>query len=159
MTLPASPAVEAVEARAGELIATQPLDEFESYAAEAKKNHERRLARYGEKSIVDDGDTLSSRDEGLLVGPPAPPTHPNDLVPYKPSIFGLEKARWDCRLEMDKIVNEVSQLVIDSTGTMTGFFLALRPTPSHVIRTSQVTPRVGSSISVLDCSVCSSRYV
>ena len=39
--------------------------------------------------------------------PPERPIPPNDLVPYKASIFGLEKARRDCRFEMIKIVREV----------------------------------------------------
>jgi len=38
---------------------------------------------------------------------PGAPIPPNDLVPYKANIFGLEKARRDCRLELVKIVREV----------------------------------------------------
>ena len=36
-----------------------------------------------------------------------PPFPPNDLVPYRADIFGLDKARKDCRFEMIKIVREV----------------------------------------------------
>ncbi|KAK7454021.1 hypothetical protein VKT23_011532 [Stygiomarasmius scandens] len=38
---------------------------------------------------------------------------PNDLVPYKANIFGLEKARRDCRFEMVKIVREVDAVAED----------------------------------------------
>lgn len=38
----------------------------------------------------------------------AKPLPPNALVPYPCDIFGLEKARRDCRFEMIKIVREVS---------------------------------------------------
>ncbi|KDQ06256.1 hypothetical protein BOTBODRAFT_121779 [Botryobasidium botryosum FD-172 SS1] len=46
---------------------------------------------------------------------PAPgcPLPPNDLAPYKPTIFGLDKARRDCRFEMIKIVKEVDAVADD----------------------------------------------
>lgn len=39
--------------------------------------------------------------------PPEAPMPPNDLVPYKDNLFGMDKARRDCRFEMIKIVREV----------------------------------------------------
>ncbi|KAG5644903.1 hypothetical protein DXG03_007455 [Asterophora parasitica] len=44
---------------------------------------------------------------------PEPPMPPNELVPYKGSIFGLDKARRDCRFEMIKIVREVDAVAED----------------------------------------------
>ncbi|KAJ7483182.1 hypothetical protein FB451DRAFT_101262 [Mycena latifolia] len=38
---------------------------------------------------------------------------PNDLLPYKASIFGLDKARRDCRSEMLKIVREMNAVAED----------------------------------------------
>lgn len=39
--------------------------------------------------------------------PPECPLPPNNLEPYSDDIFGLDKARRDCRFEMIKIVKEV----------------------------------------------------
>ncbi|KAF8212688.1 hypothetical protein K438DRAFT_1662231 [Mycena galopus ATCC 62051] len=41
------------------------------------------------------------------------PIPPNDLVPYKGTQFGLDKARRDCRFEMIKIVREVDAVAVD----------------------------------------------
>ncbi|THV02562.1 hypothetical protein K435DRAFT_653134 [Dendrothele bispora CBS 962.96] len=38
---------------------------------------------------------------------------PNELRPYKANIFGLDKARRDCRFEMIKIVREVDAVAED----------------------------------------------
>ncbi|KAJ7742676.1 hypothetical protein DFH07DRAFT_750169 [Mycena maculata] len=46
--------------------------------------------------------------------PPEPPIPPNNLVPYKGSIFRLDKARRDCRFEMIKIVREELDAVADN---------------------------------------------
>lgn len=58
----------------------------------------------------DVGRPSASRAETVPIhnfGPPEPPMPPNELVPYKGTIFGLDKARRDCRFEMIKIVREV----------------------------------------------------
>ncbi|KAK7454066.1 hypothetical protein VKT23_011579 [Stygiomarasmius scandens] len=52
----------------------------------------------------------SSTATTRFLGTPIPP---NDLVPYKANIFGLEKARRDCRLELVKIVREISAVAED----------------------------------------------
>ncbi|KAK7454069.1 hypothetical protein VKT23_011582 [Stygiomarasmius scandens] len=44
---------------------------------------------------------------------PRVPIPPNDLVPYKANIFGLEKARRDCRLEIVKILREIDTVAED----------------------------------------------
>ncbi|THV02549.1 hypothetical protein K435DRAFT_345614 [Dendrothele bispora CBS 962.96] len=44
---------------------------------------------------------------------PEPPMPPNKLQPYKASIFGLDKARRDCRFEMIKIIREVDAVAED----------------------------------------------
>ncbi|KAK7454045.1 hypothetical protein VKT23_011558 [Stygiomarasmius scandens] len=44
---------------------------------------------------------------------PEVPIPPNDLVPYKANIFGMEKARKDCRLEMVNIVREINAVAED----------------------------------------------
>ncbi|CAK5273697.1 unnamed protein product [Mycena citricolor] len=43
----------------------------------------------------------------------AEPLPPNDLTPYRGSLFGLDKARRDCRFEMIKIVREVDAVADD----------------------------------------------
>ncbi|KAF2805523.1 uncharacterized protein BDZ99DRAFT_423807 [Mytilinidion resinicola] len=44
---------------------------------------------------------------GIVLEKPLPP---NELQPYIPDIFGLDKARRDCRFEMIKIVREVGEV-------------------------------------------------
>jgi hypothetical protein len=76
------------------------------------------LQRY--KRLTENGSADSENGELIEIAAPGAskkhiqaPIAPNPLVPYKPSIFGLDKARRDCRFEMIKIVKEVDEVAIN----------------------------------------------
>jgi hypothetical protein len=82
-------------------------------AAEAKKHYAAQMDRY-QKSLP--GPASESEESSLIVVTPLEeksresveaPLPPNALTPYPDNIFGLDKARRDCRFEMIKIVKEV----------------------------------------------------
>ncbi|KAF7344070.1 hypothetical protein MVEN_01696600 [Mycena venus] len=113
------------------LIAKPNLPEFSEMATEAQKHYMAQTARYQKlltgpaaesetssqivpATPLEDGSTatqavakVGSRE---LVEAPLPP---NALKPYPATIFGLDKARRDCRFEMIKIVKEVDAVAHD----------------------------------------------
>ena len=77
--------------------------------------YEDQLDKYNKQLQLEsaaDDDTASSASV-VLIGKTkrTPPARPNELVPYSADIFGLDKARRDCRFEMIKIVKEVRRSV------------------------------------------------
>lgn len=78
-------------------------------AAQLKGNFEQRMIVY--KTEQDAEKNLNqmsvARGNGGLRVKEKAPLEPNPLAPYKASIFGLDKAKRDCRFEMIKIVHEV----------------------------------------------------
>jgi hypothetical protein len=92
-------------------------------AAEAKRYHAAQMDRYQkslpapaadsqalEKSENEGSDVDAAPKQVIKVQPREPveaPLPPNVLTPYPAKIFGLDKARRDCRFEMIKIVKEV----------------------------------------------------
>ena len=83
-----------VEHGQSELIAKAETTEVKKLREEAQENYKRKLKLYDESPNHKQGDE--------------PPMPPNDLVPYDATRSGLDKARKDCRLEMIKVVQEVS---------------------------------------------------
>ncbi|KIP02241.1 hypothetical protein PHLGIDRAFT_79414 [Phlebiopsis gigantea 11061_1 CR5-6] len=63
------------------------------------------------EQVPSDGSDAEAPQAVVAVAPHAadidPPFPPNELVPYRADIFGLDRARKDCRFEMIKIVREV----------------------------------------------------
>ncbi|KAJ7797131.1 hypothetical protein B0H13DRAFT_1674612 [Mycena leptocephala] len=102
---------------------TQP-PELSEMAAEAKKHYVAQMDRY-QKSLPGPG----TESQALTLIVPATPSEektengwsdsveaplpPNVLTPYPANIFGLDKARRDCRFEMIKIVKEVDAVAHD----------------------------------------------
>ncbi|KAF4334945.1 hypothetical protein FBEOM_11202 [Fusarium beomiforme] len=89
--------------------------EIKGMLEEAEKNYNDQLELYAAAS----GPKDSSEQKSLVkynpessgkVGKPLPP---NKLVPYAPSVFGLDQAQRDCRFEMIKIVREVDAVAED----------------------------------------------
>jgi hypothetical protein len=128
-------AVAAWEVEQGQsyLKAKPNLPELSEMAAEAKKHYVAQMDRY-QKSLP--GPATESQALALIVPatpseektenggsdvdvapkqvikvqacePVEAPLPPNVLTPYPANIFGLDKARRDCRFEMIKIVKEV----------------------------------------------------
>ena len=112
------------------LEAKAEIPELADYAEEAKSYYHRQLQNYKEAVQMEseDSDDSSSSKPELVEDPDdqsqavvnapilksrkgvlEPPLPPNNLVPYKPTKFGLDKARRDCRFEMIKIVREVNR--------------------------------------------------
>ncbi|KAJ7351546.1 hypothetical protein DFH08DRAFT_923452 [Mycena albidolilacea] len=112
------------------LIAKLNLPEFSEMAAEAKKYYAAQTVRYqksllgpavesGTSSLIEnggpegDGSTVMQVVKAGLHEPVEAPLPPNALTPYPATIFGLDKARRDCRFEMIKIVKEVDAVAHD----------------------------------------------
>ena len=76
-----------------ELTAKVETPEVVKLRTEAKDDYKSKMKRYEESSKSP---------------PNEEPMPPNDLVPYSATIFGLDKARRDCRFEMIKVVREVN---------------------------------------------------
>ncbi|KAF7344156.1 hypothetical protein MVEN_01705800 [Mycena venus] len=113
------------------LVAKPNLPELSEMATEAQKHYTAQTARYQKlltgptaesetsSQIVpvtplEDGSTVTQKvvkveSRGLLEAP----LPPNPLKPYPATIFGLDKARRDCRFEMIKIVKEVDAVAHD----------------------------------------------
>ncbi|KAI0340777.1 hypothetical protein BDW22DRAFT_1359593 [Trametopsis cervina] len=64
----------------------------------------------GSPDASDAEDDIQPESKSDLLAKPMPP---NEIVPYEPTIFGLEKAQRDCRFEMIKIVREVDAVADD----------------------------------------------
>ncbi|KIP02679.1 hypothetical protein PHLGIDRAFT_78782 [Phlebiopsis gigantea 11061_1 CR5-6] len=83
------------------------------------------MDEYNKQSAMDDTISATSDDDcvstlssfSVIVGATArkrePPARPNELVPYSADIIGLDAARWDCQLELAKIVKEVEAVAAD----------------------------------------------
>ncbi|KAF7349013.1 hypothetical protein MVEN_01422400 [Mycena venus] len=110
------------------LVAKPDLPELSEMAAEAKKYYAAQTDRYqkslpgpaaeSEASSEEEKSDGSTATAGQVVkaGPREPveaPLPPNALRPYPATIFGLDKARRDCRFEMIKIVKEVDAVAYD----------------------------------------------
>jgi len=68
----------------------------------------------GTETTPVEASSAPSASLAILARPPPPeaPLSPNSLKFYKPTVFGLDKARRDCRFEMIKIVREVSLFMV-----------------------------------------------
>ena len=95
-----SPAAWEVENGQSMLESKPEIFELRELAENAQKNYEEELVAYEKKKAEAEG------TQGL-----SPPFPPNKLIPYRPDLFGLDKARKDCRFEMIKIVREVRSAV------------------------------------------------
>ncbi|KAJ6580932.1 hypothetical protein B0H19DRAFT_1060628 [Mycena capillaripes] len=98
------------------LTAKEAIPELAELALEAKANYEAQMKEYQQKieslkQAHSKHASSSSSSQALVL--PEPPMPPNDCVPYKGNIFGLDKARLACRLEMIKIVREVDAVAED----------------------------------------------
>ena len=123
------PAAWEVEQGQSALARKPDIPDLADLAREAKEHYEAELAVYNKKvRLLTQGEAgaQESPDESdaeaapqaVALLPPAPraadidpPFPPNALVPYRADIFGLDRARNDCRFEMIKIVREVRRFV------------------------------------------------
>ncbi|KAK7435786.1 hypothetical protein VKT23_019484 [Stygiomarasmius scandens] len=129
-----STAIWEVEEGQSELTGKGDIPEFAELNREFKEHYQHQVDSYKQKMleyssstavvVADATETTETTDEEskaptqsknltLPRSLPEEPIPPNDLVPYKASIFGLEKARRDCRFEMIKIVREVDAVAED----------------------------------------------
>ncbi|KAJ7093719.1 hypothetical protein C8R44DRAFT_989861 [Mycena epipterygia] len=121
------------------LVAKPNLPELSEMAAEAKEYYATQMNHYQkslpgpaaesqasalivqatpseEKSEKEWSDVDAAPKQVIKVQPREPveaPLPPNTLTPYAANIFGLDKARRDCRFEMIKIVKEVDAVAKD----------------------------------------------
>ncbi|KAF7317696.1 hypothetical protein MKEN_00857300 [Mycena kentingensis (nom. inval.)] len=139
---PAESIVAAWEVEQGQSMLTVKSDipEFAEMAIEAKTDFTNRTQDYQRKvqsrkalsapldaaaSVPVEGDGTSPAPDAVVpLSTPSPsisspsgvlvaPMPPNELKPYNATIFGLDKARRDCRFEMIKIVREVDAVADD----------------------------------------------
>lgn len=75
-----------------------------SYGKNFKIDYDKRFEKFEAKKAL----MTTAREQSLVTL--EEPLTPNLLEPYAADIFGLDKAKADCRFEMIKIVREVSHV-------------------------------------------------
>ena len=88
--------------------------QFETLFAEAEADYKKRLDFYNANRVVG-GPERPMAPLGAIIDHDGVIQLGSKIAPYDASIFGLEDARRDCRLEMIKIVREVSSSNDDSS--------------------------------------------
>ena len=84
--------------------------DLEEHGKLAKGDFDTRLAVYKDSLEKD----ISKGSKAIAAhGKDEEPLEPNKVVPYKPSLMGLDQARRDARFEMIKIVREVIRLFLE----------------------------------------------
>ncbi|OCK80670.1 hypothetical protein K432DRAFT_416534 [Lepidopterella palustris CBS 459.81] len=81
---------------------------LEAFAALNKEDYDKRMAKYTEAKQA-----LSRASGAYSEVTLEEPLPPNEVKPYPADLFGLDKARRDCRFEMIKIVREVNEVAAD----------------------------------------------